>query len=466
MKSKLLQFLLSVLLTALLMSFSSSTIALEVVLTDDELKFVHQKKVLKMCVATNFMPYEDIQNGEYVGMISEYMKLMSRNLGIPFVLVTTKGWDETMQKAQIRECDLIPFIIDTPERRKYFNFTNPYIGEPLVIATYEDKPYVVDVKDILDQRIGIVRGYAYVELLKDQYPGINIVEVDTIEKGLEMLVDGDLYAYLDGLNVIGYNIQLRKGISNLKINGTLKNEYDVSIASRNDMPILNQVLEKGLQSITKEEQNEIKKSWVKVTYEHRFDYSLIIQLAVLTFLIFGFMFYHQTILRKHNKVLEALSETDTLTKINNRLKLDKFLQYQLDSFERYHEEFSIILIDIDHFKKFNDTFGHLIGDKVLVHVADIMKKNCRKLDMIGRWGGEEFLMICPNTNIDNAATLAESLRTLIEETHLKNIEGVTISLGIAEMNAFDNFNTIVARADKALFSAKQNGRNRVGVARS
>ena len=147
------------------------------------------------------------------------------------------------------------------------------------------------------------------------------------------------------------------------------------------------------------------------------------------------------------------------------MKLDKFLQYHVDLFERYHEKFSIILIDIDNFKNFNDNFGHLIGDKVLAHVASLLKRNCRKLDMVGRWGGEEFLMICPKTNLDEINILAETLREVVEKKHLNNVEGVTISLGVAQMTVNDNFNTIIGRPDKALFAAKNNGRNRVGVSR-
>lgn len=436
----------------------------KIFLTEEEKQFIQEKKSLNMCVGPNFMPYEDIAEGKHIGMIADYMSIISRNLGISFILVPTRDWDETMQHARLRKCDIVTFIIGTPARKQFLNFTSPYIGEPLVIATLLDKPFVVDVKDIREKKLGIVRGYAYVELLRKQVPGINIIEVNSIHDGLAQLESGKLYAYLDGLNVIGYNIQ-KLGFQNLKINGTLKNEIDVSIGSRNDLPIINDILDKGVSSISDVERRNIRNSWVKVKYEHGFDYNLFIQIGVVTLLAFGFMLYHQNVLRKHNRLLEALSETDKLTKINNRLKLDKFLQYHVDLFERYHEKFSIIIIDIDNFKNFNDNYGHLIGDKVLTHVAGLLKQHCRKLDMVGRWGGEEFLMICPKTILDDVNILAETLRGVVEKNHLENVEAVTISLGIAQMTVNDNFNTIIGRADKALFSAKQNGRNCVGVSR-
>jgi len=444
---------------------SESVHSIDIPLSEKEKQFLQMKKSLSMCVGTDFMPYEDIQNGQYIGMISEYMAIVSENIGIPFILIPTVDWNETMHKARTRECDIVTFIISTPERKKFLNFTRPYIGEPLVIATKDDKPFVVDVKNIQDKRLGIVRGYAYVEILSKRYPGINIVEVDSTFDGLKKLSEGDLYAYLDGLNVIGYHIQ-KSNVRNLKINGTLKNNWDISIGSRNDMPIINDILNKGLDSISDRQRKQIDNSWVKVKYEHGFDHDLIILISVVVTLIFTFMFYHQYILRKHNKMLESLSETDKLTGINNRLKLDKFLQYHVDLFERYHETFSIVLIDIDHFKKFNDKYGHLMGDKVLIHVANLLKKNCRKMDMLGRWGGEEFLVICPKTGLDGIRALAEIIRSKVENNHLKNVDGVTVSLGIAEMSVNDNFNTLLNRADKALYSAKEKGRNRVEESQS
>jgi len=440
----------------------SSLFASEVELSQQEKLFLSQKGVIAMCVSSNFMPYEDIVDGRYVGMMADYMAVVSKNIGIPFKLIPTIDWDETTEKAKQGVCDIIPFIIDTPERRKHFNFTKPYIGEPLVIATLSKTPYVVDVKYILDKPLGIVKGYAYVELLKKQYPDINLVEVESIVEGLKKLNSGELHAYLDGLNVIGYHIQELR-LSNLKINGTLKNNYDVSIASGKHMPLLNDILEKGLASVSEKDKLNIKNSWVKITYEHRFDYTLIFQISMVVILIFGFMLYHQGTLKKHNKLLEKLSETDALTRVNNRMKLDALLDNQLSLFERYHEPFSLIMIDIDYFKKFNDKFGHLIGDKVLKHVAQLLKNNCRKADMVGRWGGEEFIIICPNTKLNEGAILAESVRKIVEKSTLTNIDPVTISLGVAEMTAHDNFNTIISRADDALYRVKQNGRNGVDV---
>ena len=231
--------------------------AAETQFTDEERLFLQSKTSLTMCVGPNFMPYEDIVEGKYIGIISEFMTIVSDNIDIPFALVATDDWEGTMQSAKSRRCDFIPFIISMPERKKFLNFTQPYIGEAFVIATLSDKPFVVDVQDIIKRRLAIVRGYAYVEILKFQYPGINIIEVDSIVDGLNNLNDGELYAYLDGLNIIGYNIQ-QLGLQNIKISGTLNNAWDVSMGSRNDMPIINDILNKGLDLITESDRKKLK----------------------------------------------------------------------------------------------------------------------------------------------------------------------------------------------------------------
>ncbi|MEJ5169113.1 MAG: GGDEF domain-containing protein, partial [Arcobacteraceae bacterium] len=152
---------------------------------------------------------------------------------------------------------------------------------------------------------------------------------------------------------------------------------------------------------------------------------------------------------------------DMLTKIYNRSffldKLDDELTYS----SRYQVPFSIVIFDIDHFKRFNDTFGHLKGDEVLVAVCDIVKLNIRKTDIFARWGGEEFVILLPNTPIDKAEVLAQNLRKLIETLSLVDVESVTASFGISEYKAGDVEKTIFHRADEALYKAKENGRNQV-----
>ena len=165
-----------------------------------------------------------------------------------------------------------------------------------------------------------------------------------------------------------------------------------------------------------------------------------------------------------NKQLKMLSITDQLTKIYNRLKLDEVLSYEVARSQRYRNPLAIAIIDIDKFKQVNDTFGHQIGDNVLVDVAQVMHKNTRETDTVGRWGGEEFMMILPNTTLEDAHEHADKLRKIIEETSFLPVEQVTISIGIASCVDIGCKKMLVELADNALYEAKNNGRNRVELA--
>jgi diguanylate cyclase (GGDEF)-like protein/PAS domain S-box-containing protein len=159
------------------------------------------------------------------------------------------------------------------------------------------------------------------------------------------------------------------------------------------------------------------------------------------------------------KELERLSITDKLTGLNNRLKLDQVLRYELSQFQRYGTSFSVILMDLDDFKKVNDTYGHITGDKVLIKLADILRENVRDSDTCGRWGGEEFLIIVPKANEEEAAHVAEKLRKNIEEEKFSIEKPVTASVGVACIEADSSITKLLSNADKALYKAKKSGKN-------
>ena len=160
-----------------------------------------------------------------------------------------------------------------------------------------------------------------------------------------------------------------------------------------------------------------------------------------------------------------LSIIDGLTGAFNRRYLEDTLSKDFDKFERYNHIFSIIMIDIDHFKKINDTYGHQAGDEVLKFLVKKIKENIRKFDIVARYGGEEFCIVLYETNKDNAIILAERLRNLIQNSKVKfqdKIIKFTISLGVSTVNkTMKNYEELIRKADAALYRAKNSGRNRV-----
>jgi len=169
--------------------------------------------------------------------------------------------------------------------------------------------------------------------------------------------------------------------------------------------------------------------------------------------------YNQMIVRLNKH--KILSITDKLTGLFNRLQLDETLNDEFNRCNRFQRSFGIIIIDIDHFKKINDTYGHQAGDQVLIQFAKILKTNIREIDVLGRWGGEEFMIICPETDFQGTIKLAKSLHQKINCFNFPIIGSFSASFGVSIYDNDDNVDKIIARADSALYQAKQKGRNTV-----
>ena len=161
------------------------------------------------------------------------------------------------------------------------------------------------------------------------------------------------------------------------------------------------------------------------------------------------------------KYFSQLSTTDSLTGLSNRRHLLAEFANETERAFRYATPLSALFIDLDHFKKLNDTLGHDIGDEALKGVAGILKKSVRKFDCAARWGGEEFLILCRSTDFEPAMSQAERIRSLIEQMEFSSGAHMTCSVGITTLRLGDTLETLICRADSAMYQAKTSGRNRV-----
>lgn len=166
-------------------------------------------------------------------------------------------------------------------------------------------------------------------------------------------------------------------------------------------------------------------------------------------------------LEEAHKEAMRLAEIDILTKAYNRVKAYEFLTNETNRGKRYKSKYSVIMMDIDFFKKVNDTYGHNAGDAVLVHLVKIVKEQLRSMDMLSRWGGEEFLILLPETGLDGAMATAERIRLAIEQASFPEVGNLTCSFGVTLFRVSDNIESLLERADEGLYEAKNSGRNRV-----
>lgn len=550
-------------------------------LTEQEKEYLHTKSLLKICADPNWMPFEKIENGKLIGMSEEYRKILESRVGIPIQLTPTASWEASIQAVKQRECDFVPLSMPNKERLQFMSFTTPYLTVPLVISTTTDKFFINNLNEIKEnQPIGIVKGYAFGERLKKDYPHIRFIEVENLKEGLKEVSNGTLFGFIDTLLTIGYELQ-KNYIGTLKIAGKLDTTWELGFGIRNDEPLLLHILEKFIANIDEKTRQSIETQWVNITYEKGFDYALFWKLFITLIIVFiaislrfrtinqynekinknmeiideyvllaytdkqgtityasqalcrmtqyskeellgkphtifrhpeidpivkeeiekaftegkvwrgevqsrkkdgtfswvdarilptidkqgkleGFSSFQYDITDK--KRIEELSYTDQLTQIPNRLLLDTFYSQEFQRAKRYGSIFSLILADVDFFKNVNDSFGHHVGDNVLIEIAHLLKASIRSSDIIGRWGGEEFLIICPNTTSKEALLLAEKMRLKIESYEFDSVGKKTCSFGIAQFDLKDEEDDAFKRADAALYEAKQNGRNKVIVA--
>ncbi|MCD4796303.1 MAG: GGDEF domain-containing protein, partial [Candidatus Cloacimonetes bacterium] len=191
---------------------------------------------------------------------------------------------------------------------------------------------------------------------------------------------------------------------------------------------------------------------------------------ILLNIVFIFFNRYRTKLQAHKELeeahdkLEQIASKDPLTNLSNRRDMKEKIMYEKSRFERSEKPFVIIMSDIDFFKQVNDEYGHDCGDYVLKTISDIFLESIRKQDIVGRWGGEEFILLLPETNLKGGKIVAEKIRKKIYKTEFKyqkNKIPVRMTFGVTIIKPFQEINDCIIEADKALYDGKRNGRNRV-----
>lgn len=430
-----------------------------VIFNEKQQLFLHHKKTIKMCTDPSWMPFESIQQGKHIGIAADLIRTLSSRLPIPITLVNTPSWQSSLDKVKNGHCDILSLASATPDRSVYLDFTKPYLSFPVVIATTYDKFFISEIEDVKNEKLGVVRGYAIAETLKRNIPDINLIEVESIDDGLKRVESGELYGYIDNIVTIAAAVQ-RDFSGMLKISARLDEDVKLSIATRKDEPELQEIFQKLITTLQPEDIQSAYNKWVSVKQEVSFDYALMWKVLAGLFIIsFGFI-YHNYQLRSLNQKLKTLSNTDKLTGLYNRVKIDEVLVRQKAEVDRYETEAAIILLDIDLFKHVNDTFGHVVGDMVLVEFANIIKSNVRATDYVGRWGGEEFIIICPNITQRAAQLLTNKLLEKVRHYSFHIVGSLTASAGVASFSASRSIKETLCDVDEALYQAKEAGRDK------
>ena len=442
-----------------------------------ELAYLQSRGPIRMCVAPDWMPIEGIdERGRHTGMAADFIRLMARRGGLNVELVPAKTWDESFALGQRRQCDIFSLLMDSPSRRSLLDFTTPYLEIPGVIATSVNVPFVAGLDQVKGERLGHMRGFAGMELLRARHPGLQLVPVDSYEEGLTKVQNGELFGFLGNMMSIGRVLQENK-IYDVKIAGRIGHDNLMSVATRNDQPILREVFQKLVDSIQPAERQEITNRWIAVRFEQGFDYRRLWQIVGVFVLVGALTLFWATKLRRLNAELRAanqrlaeISRHDALTGLHNRLHFDEVVASTLHLCARNGLTMTLAIIDLDHFKDINDSFGHPFGDACLRHVAAVLQRSFRRVtDTTIRYGGEELVVISVGGSPADTIARLETFRREIEQSIValdSRTSRFTVSIGVwsGVPGMRDDPALLLKQADAALYRAKHGGRNQLAVA--
>jgi len=446
----------------------------DVGLTPEERNWLKEKKQVLFCVSPEKMPFSSVRGNQVSGMASDLMEIFSERLKIPFIMMPASSFSQAVSQVEKGSCDIVPMISKTRKNKERLDFTSAFMDYNVAIISRDDLPFISDIPELKPHKIGMVSFSNIHDKVILKYPKLEFTPVETVEKGLAQVSTGQLDAMILSLPVASHYIR-HKGLTNLRVAGHSSIKEDLRIGMKKENKYLHSIMSKVVRSLNHQELDTIYQKWVGSELEQKPNYSLLWKsLSIAGVILIIVVFWNRKLSRLNKKIaiahhrltektqeLEYISITDSLTGIFNRRHTEETLEMELKRSKRHNRDLSIILIDIDFFKNINDTFGHQVGDTVLNLFAGVIKKNIRTTDILGRWGGEEFLIICPEINIQHACLMARSLCRCIEDMDFHNAGSLTASFGVTGFKKDDDSQALILRADKALYLAKSNGRNRV-----
>jgi polar amino acid transport system substrate-binding protein len=283
----------------------------------------------------------------------------------------------------------------------------------------------------------------------------------SIDAALSEVANGKAFAVVDALPVLAYKIN-NTTFTSLKISGMLPEKFSARIMLRKDYAALLPLINRAIDSITDKERIEINEKWINVQNRTMISAVYFYVLMGTAVLLLALFYARARLLKKEIgqkeidlKHLEELATIDGLTLIYNRRMLDIILTQHMAIAERNHQLLSIIFLDIDRFKAINDQYGHNVGDDVLIELSNLISGSIRGSDIFGRWGGDEFLIILPESSQKQAKRLVESLDRKIRTHLFRGVKHVSCSFGVVAYQYGDTIKALMSRADAQLYEAKK-----------
>ena len=448
----------------------------------DNLIFDHEKAILNklenkfikdnsfsLISNINNTPFSFLKDNEIKGIETDLFKLISKKMNISYNIIEKPKNLSIFKNIKTNDIHFEYIYSKNNINLKETLYSNPILTIPMALATNSDKNLITDLSILKGQKLAILRDSDIYKELISKYKNIYFILVDTKEEGFELLKDKKVFGFIDNILSLSHTI-IKEKMNNIKISGTLPYDFEMRIATKKENFVFLDIVNKIIPTLKKEDKEAILKQYQLIFIKQVNDYSWVYKyLTPLLFMLLVISFLNNKMRKEINKRKEAeealkdYASKDSLTGIYNRGKIDELLKSQIKISKRYGETFSIIFFDIDNFKLINDDFGHIVGDDILKEISSLVSNNIRETDVIGRWGGEEFIIILPRITSNKAFILADNIRELVSVNNFSINRTITISLGITQYTKEDTKEDLIQRADEAMYFVKGKGRNGVKI---
>ena len=422
-----------------------------------------ESKKITVVNSSSWPPFSFIgEDGQPKGILYDLWTELGRQQAVEVEYINT-DWSNTLEMMRNGDADVHAGLFQSNDRDEYLDFSVP-IHIPIATRLFVSTDLNIDgLYDIGDIKVGVIRGGFSEGFISKNYPEVKTTLYTGTTALLNAAISGELKAFASDYAAAMYYLHKNGEPTAFSAVETLYMERLRAAVAEGDAGQL-KLINKALSELPDEDFDRIVNKWIQSDSQlpEWVLPSFLSSIAILTFI---FILFYILMLKRQvhstTRKLRSLSETDSLTGIDNRKKFEHCFECELNRYKRYKQSFSLILIDVDNFKDVNDTYGHVIGDETLIVLVDILKKNIRQSDMLARWGGDEFTILCTNTDRSAAIIQAKKLQRLVTEHQFPAIGTCTISIGIAEVKEQDKTDDIFVRADQALYTSKEEGKNTI-----
>ncbi len=427
-------------------------------LTSDEKALL--KSYPMRCIATGtWPPFNTLINGKLAGIGIDLWHKVAERLGIPFDCSVAGSWSEVLQDIKSKKYDLTIAAQKTEDRLKYAVFSEPFARYPYVAVSKKGSGFRLDT----NTTVAVGRNYSAAKMLHKLYSKLHIIETDSVESALKMVKSGKVEAAVDVLPVMAFLLK-ETDAKELEISFRFPEKFSFRIMLRKDYAPILPLINRSINSIlNKEEQEVVMRKWEmiknKTIINPVFIYGALGALLVALAVLFYFIRSLKKEIKNKEKDIKYYEEKasfDSLTLIYNRHMLDTILAQQLAIAQRYRQLLSVIFFDVDDFKVINDTYGHNAGDDVLIELTRLVSSTIRGSDIFGRWGGDEFMIILPESSQKQANRLASILDSKIKNHNFSAVDHLSCSFGVASYQYGDTAKDLLHRVDLKLYEAKKN----------